>query len=239
MCFHNSLAKDSKKLSQRYKAATAPEVVFEPIHHGNGFDFLLWPVIVNKGENILEQLYWGLVPSWVKSREDAIKIRAYNLNAKIETVFEKPSFKTAIKKSRCIVPSTGFFEWQTLNKKKYPYFIYPANEDFFSMAGIWEEWADKESGEITRTFSILTTEANPLMASIHNEKKRMPVLLAPNQEEEWLKGDINEHTIQPFAAPFEECLMKAHPISKLITDRARSSNIPEVTEPFHYPELWV
>jgi putative SOS response-associated peptidase YedK len=229
MCYHNSIHKNSKAIEQKYKAAFPSDAVFEPIFHGNGFDFLKWPAIVNEGGSKIKLFHWGLVPFWVKSLEDAKKIRAYNLNAKSETVFEKPSFKAAIQSRRCIIPSTGFFEWQTINKKKIPYFIYPANGAFFSLAGIYEEWADRETGELVNTFSILTTNANALMAEIHNEKKRMPLILPFQEEDNWLKENISKEEISHIMKPFDEKMMMAYPVSKLISTKGANSNVPEVS----------
>ncbi|MBA3900852.1 MAG: SOS response-associated peptidase [Bacteroidetes bacterium] len=230
MCYHNSINKDSKSIEKKYKAVFPADVIFEPIFHGNGFDFLKWPVIINPNEKKIKMMHWGLVPSWVKSMEDAKKIRAFNLNAKSETVFEKPSFKAAIHSRRCIIPSTGFFEWKTLNKKKYPYFIFPAEGGFFSLAGIYEQWADSETGELVNTFSILTTVANPLMAEIHNDKKRMPMILPEQEQENWLEGSINKAEINQLLKPFDEKLMLAYPVSKLISTRGVNSNVPEVSK---------
>jgi putative SOS response-associated peptidase YedK len=237
MCYHNSISKNAKTIEQRFKAAFPANHSFEPIHHGNGFDFSAWPVIVNEDTQKIKLMNWGLVPSWVKTIDDAHKIRTYNLNAKSETIFEKPSFKSAIISRRCIVPSTGFFEWKTIQKKKYPYFIYPAETDFFSLAGIYEQWSDKETGEYMETFAILTTAANPLMAEIHNEKKRMPLILPADLEDYWLKG-INKSDISACFNSFDEKLMQAHPISKNISKRGVNSNVPEVSQKLGGLELW-
>ena len=153
------------------------------------------------------------------------------------SVFEKPSFRQSIKSKRCIVPSTGFFEWRSFNSKKYPYFISLTREEIFSIAGIWDTWTDKQTGEIISTFSILTVAANPLMAKIHNEKKRMPVILPTEIEKRWLDESLEKEEIVSLCKSFDESRMKTHTVSRLITSRTENPNIPEVQNVFEYPEL--
>jgi putative SOS response-associated peptidase YedK len=169
--------------------------------------------------------------------DTAMKVRTQTLNAKSETVFEKPSYKFSIHKKRCMVVSTGFYEWQDCNKKKYPYFIRLKSSDIFALAGIYSHWVDKSTGELFRTFSILTTHANPLMARIHNLKERMPVILLPERERDWLNPDLTDEQIKTFFPGIDERLMDAYTISKLITSRTENSNVPAVQEKFSYPEL--
>lgn len=238
MCFHNSINATASSIEKRYKAKFISPDIFDPIFHASAFNYSKWPVITNDKAEVVQLFNWGLIPRWTKSLEDAAKIRSFTLNAKIETVFEKPSFRLSVKTNRCIIPSTGFYEWQTLNKQKIPYFIYPKNEEFFSFAGIWEEWADKESGEILNTFSILTTEANPLMATIHNQKKRMPAILNHDLERDWLNKNITKEDVSSFSKSFDENQMQAHTISKLITSRTENSNTPEVQQEFKYQGLF-
>lgn len=234
MCFHNALSVVAQKLENRYNAKFNQQANYNPIYHGHAFGFMKWPVITNKKTNEIQEFNWGLIPSWVKSKEEAQKIRTYTFNAQSETAFEKPSFKTSIKSKRCIIPSTGFFEWQTVNLKKYPYFISLINQEIFSMAGLWEEWTDKQTGEILNTFSILTTVANPLMEKIHNIKKRMPVILLPEYENYWLEDDISKERIVSICKPINDDLMHAYTISKLISSKNENSNIEEVQKENKY-----
>lgn len=154
---------------------------FKPVFHASAFEYLQWPVITAKTENI-EFMNWGLIPNWVNTPQAANEIKSKTLNTRIETAEEKPSFRSA---QRCLIPSTGFFEWQTVGKEKVPYYIYLPENQIFSMAEIYDIWI-KETGEPMMTFSILTTEANPLMEKIHNSKKRILVILDPKDEENWL-----------------------------------------------------
>lgn len=235
MCFHNSLSKKAQEVANRYNAQA--EIDFEPVYHASAFTYPPWPVITAEEPEKIRMYRWGLIPHWVKDHEQSKLIRTQTLNARSETVFEKPSFRTSIHKKRCIVISTGFFEWRDYNKKKYPYFINLREEEIFSMAGIFSRWVDKSTGEIINSFSIITTAANPLMARIHNSKARMPVILLKEKEKDWLNPDLNDEQIRSFFSGIDERKMQAHTISKLITSRKENSNAPEVQEKFHYQEL--
>ncbi len=237
MCCRNALSIDVVSLQNRYNATLVNKETYKPIYHGSAFDFLAWPVVTSREPALLQQFHWGLIPSWARTREDAERIRAGTINAKSETAFEKPSFKDGMQSRRCLVPSTGFFEWHSFKSKKYPYFITLTNADVFSMAGLWDSWTDKQTGEILSTFSILTVTANPLMAKIHNEKKRMPVLLPAAQEKRWLDESLTKEEILALCSPFDETLMKAYTVSRLITSRTENANVPAVQEEVEYPEL--
>lgn len=180
---------------------------------------------------------WGLIPSWVQTPAQAAQIRSKTLNARAETVLEKPAFRQAVRRRRCLVPADGFYEWRAFQGKKYPYFIFLKDKSVFSFAGIWEEWVDPETGEVIKTYSILTTEANPLLAKIHNTKKRMPVILPPAEEKAWLSAGAGEAVLRSLLRPFPAELMAAYPVSRLLTARAADRNTPEVQAPYVYPEL--
>lgn len=213
MCFHNSMSKKAKALLARYKAKANYQIEFENIYHANAFSYPLWSVVASEKPSELQLFRWGLIPKWIKSQDEALKIRLNTLNARSETVFEKPSFKMSIQRKRCLIPSTGFFEWRDENKKKIPYFIHLKDVEIFSMAGIYENWTNTETGEIISGFSILTTEANTLMEFIHNTKKRMPVILSPENEMSWISNDLNKNDIQDLCKPFDESKMNAFIIS--------------------------
>jgi putative SOS response-associated peptidase YedK len=238
MCYHNSINKASGEIVKRYKAKNFDgENLFKPIYHATAFEFPKWPVIASEDPASVQFFNWGLIPNWVKTGTQAKEIRINTLNAKSETVMEKPSFSSAIKKQRCLVPSTGFFEWMQLNKQKYPHFIRVKSQEIFSMAGIWEQWPNGETGEIHKTFSILTTEANSLMAKIHNTKKRMPVIISSEHEQLWLQEDLKPADIAALCLPFPVNQMETYTVSRLITDQRLNTNVKEAIEPFEYPEL--
>jgi putative SOS response-associated peptidase YedK len=237
MCFHNSLTANAEKLSKRFSKAIK-KVDFEPIYHGNAFDKILWPVIIAQQPNEFEWMQWGLIPNWAKSLAEAQQLSLSTFNAKIETLSDKPSFRYTLQsQQRCIVPSTGFFEWQTMGKNKYPYLIRMHNEEIFGMAGIWEKWQNPiNSADIRHSFSIVTTEANPLMATIHNTKKRMPVILTPDNEYEWIERS-SSFDLTRWAQPIDDRRLEAFTIGRLISNTKTNTNIAEVSEPYSYPEL--
>jgi len=147
---------------------------------------------------------WGLIPSWAKS-----DIKVKPINAKAETIREKPYFRSAFKKHRCIIPASGFYEWRGSKGSKQPFAIYPLNDDYFGFAGLWEKNEDLE------TFTIITTEANEIMKEIHH---RMPVILNTNDYDKWLlEGEYD--LLKP--CPSEE--MSFHKISSLVNKPSNNS----------------
>jgi putative SOS response-associated peptidase YedK len=130
----------------------------------------------------LAMLRWGLVPFWAKDPSIGNRM----INARAETVAEKPSFRNAYKKRRCLVLADGFYEWRKEGDGKTPYFISLADGSPFAFAGLWENWNSKESDESLQTTAIITTAASDFMATLH---QRMPVVMLPAQAERWLDGD--------------------------------------------------
>jgi putative SOS response-associated peptidase YedK len=185
MCYSNSSTSTNIDLSKRYKK-NIDSVPEQTIYYASGFTFPTWHVITNNDN--MQLMNWGLIPNWFKGNE-ASEIARKTLNARTESVHEKASFKSLVKSGRCIIPSTGFFEWKHENKNKIPYFIFPKNDTVFSMAGLFDNWENPETKKTITTFSILTCEANEFMSEIHNVKKRMPVLLSSNYENQWLQGE--------------------------------------------------
>lgn len=186
MCFHFHIKKDKKALEQRFKAKMVETAAFEPLGDYNGFNYPQTPVITNNAPDSIQLFQWGLLPNWVTD----IDFRKNTLNAKIETMHEKPSFKNVMSQ-RCLVLVDGFYEWQWLDakgKQKQKYFIAMPDEDTFAFAGLWNNWLNRTNGQIISTFSILTTEANEQMSIIHNTKKRMPMILKKEEENAWLEG---------------------------------------------------
>lgn len=188
------MSKKATELESRYNAKISFDKSFEKIYFSNGFSHPYWGIITCDNTKEISLYYWGLIPFWVKTPEEADKIKKLTLNAKAETIYEKPSFNKLIKRKRCLVPSTGFFEWRHEKGEKIPYFIKTKNE-IFSMAGIFDNWVNKSTGEIVNTFSIITTKANSMMSFIHNTKKRMPVILKPENENLWLDISISDKDI--------------------------------------------
>ena len=152
------------------------------------------PVIINKsGEKNLEFFQWGLIPFWAKDKKIGYKM----INTRAETISEKPSFKFAFRKRRCLIPANGFYEWR--KEDKQPFFIQLKDCEIFSFAGIWENWKSPE-GDYIQSCSIITTPANDFMNEIHH---RMPAILSEEQEITWLSNHSQEKLLsllQPFSS---------------------------------------
>lgn len=189
MCFHSQQSKSAQQLQARFDASfTEPENYHAGVY--NGFQHPQTPIITNKEIGTIQLFNWGLIPSWAKDNT----IRKNTLNARSETVEEKPAFRASVK-NRCLVLADGFFEWQWLDPKgkvKQKYILTLPDNAAFAFAGLWSEWTDHVTGEVVGTYTIMTTEANALMAEIHNNKKRMPIILSPENEKLWLQGDTLE-----------------------------------------------
>lgn len=143
--------------------------------------------VLNDGEPHLDLLRWGLIPSWAKDAS----IGSRMINARAETLAEKPSFKRLLNSRRCLIPADGFYEWQKVDGGKVPMYITLKEHEPFAFAGLWDSWKTAD-GEVLRTCTIITTEANNLVAPIHN---RMPVILPPDARELWLDPDLREPDI--------------------------------------------
>ncbi len=237
MCFNVSLSKKIDYIEKRFQAKFFEPELFNPIYHANAFSLPRYPVITSEDKNKIQFYQWGLIPSWAKDEETANKIRFMTFNAKEETIFEKPSFKQAIGDKRCLVIVDGFYEWQEVQKKKYPYRISLQDKEAFSLAGIWDSWENNKSGKVLNTFSIITTKANSFVAKIHNTRRRMPVILNKKDEKKWLKKDLNREEIKELLIPYKKDNLEAYTVSKLITTRGVNTNTPEVMDKYEYAEL--
>ena len=154
---------------------------------------------------------WGLVPSW--AREIGIGNRL--INARAETVAEKPSYRSAFARRRCLVLTDGFYEWASVKgqKTKQPHHIGLADDSPFALAGLWERWQPDSAGEALDTFTILTTEANPVLAPIHH---RMPVILAPDDYDAWLSRETSPDALHSLLRPCPPVGMVRWPVSPLV-----------------------
>jgi putative SOS response-associated peptidase YedK len=237
MCYHTALTVSPAELAQRFEADVAAVADFAPTYHTNGFEFKPWPVLTAQAPHTFRYLQWGLVPGWAKGTLGARKLQSATLNARCETLAQKPAFREAYQRGRrCLIPFSGFFEWQQVGKKKYPYYIRLKDQPIGTFAGLWDEWLDPDSGELNGTFTIITTPANPLMALIHNSKERMPAVLLSQHERIWLDPGATETELREVLAPIPEELLVAHTVRPL---SATSLTTPsqQVLEPYNYPEL--
>jgi len=242
MCYHISIP-EKRIISATYNWTKEP-IDDVSYHHLSGFSFAEVPIITGEQPYKFLKANWGLIPFWVKSIDQTKKIRMGTLNARADTVFNLPSFRSIISKKRCLLIVDGFYEWHTVGKNKYPFYIYLKDSKAFSMGGIYDEWADHSTGEIFTTCSIVTVPGNPLMSKIHNKMDelgkpdpRMPLILNMENEKAWIDPNLTKDGIDALMKPFEENRMKAHTISKLITSRKVDNNVPAVKEVFTYPEM--
>ena len=216
MCFYNSMSAKATKLAARYGRNLSVVEIAEKIlkeqeqYRVNAFSFPDYPVITSNPE--IQSFKWGLIPFWTKDQTQADEIKRMTLNARADTIFQKPSFREPIRSKRCIVPSTGYFEWRHEGTRKIPYYIYVKDEPIFSMAGVYDSWLDKSTGEVISTFSIITTEANELTGYIHNTKHRMPAILNQEDEEKWLDPKLGKSDIEQLLLPFPADQMDAYVI---------------------------
>ena len=177
-------------------------------------------VLSENGKRKLEMLRWGLIPSWADDPEIGNKM----INARAETVAEKPSYRRAFKRSRCLILADGFYEWQKTDSGKQPFHIRMQDGSPFAFAGLWESW---DKGEEIRSCTIITTEANDLVGEVHN---RMPVILHAEDYEMWLDSDFDtREPLMSLLKPFPAEAMDAYPVSRRVNKP--SNNEPGVVEP--------
>jgi putative SOS response-associated peptidase YedK len=166
-------------------------------------------VVFENGSRRLKMMKWGLIPFWAKDASIGNNL----INAKAETISEKPSFRHAIKRRRCLVIADGFYEWQKIQKRKIPWFFTLKENEIFAFAGLWDEWVSPDDSPI-QTFTIITTEANELVKKVHN---RMPVMLSPESESTWLSPDIQKaKEIAPLLKSFPKEKMKSWTVSDIV-----------------------
>ncbi len=237
MCFTISFEKKAKQAIIDYlKSNEGVQMSFDfddDFHLISGFSHPKLPII-KQGNITLSE--WGLIPSFaIQDKTD--ELQKMTLNARSDTIYEKSSFKKSIVSQRCILVVDGFFEWRHENNKKYPFYIYPKNENVFYLGCIYNSWVNKLTGEIRDTFSIITTDANPLMEYIHNSKKRMPLILHKSDIPEWINPETDKKQVEKLMKPFPENEMSSHSISTDAGNARKNRNTPEIKNQVVYPEL--
>jgi putative SOS response-associated peptidase YedK len=208
MCGRFTLAVDPADLQEAFPQFSFP-AQFAPRYNIAPTQPVL--AIPNDGKNHADFFSWGLIPMWAKDPS----IGARMINARAETLAEKPAFRGALKYKRCIIPTSGFYEWKTVagQKIKIPHFIYLKSSRPFALAGLWDEWISPEGSQI-RSCTIITTEPNELMSTLHN---RMPVILHPIDYAAWLDPAARKaDELAPLLRPFPAEEMAAHPVSTLV-----------------------
>ncbi len=261
MCYYNGRKVTREEYSRLKELEKAVAFMNDEIFIAKGFDFDDWPVLIVKdGKHETERvnMEWGFLPPYLKDREAVKKFRTgykdetgkYHqgypcLNATSEELLNK-IYKDAAKHHRCLIPSSGFYEWmhvQVVGKsgkllktpEKFPYLIQMENEPEFYMAGVWSPWKDKETNIVTNTFSLVTTVANKLMKQVHNSKERMPTILPGDLAEAWLYKDLSDDEILDIANyQAASAEMKATPLHK---DFLKRTNPHEAVIYTEVPEL--
>lgn len=208
MCGRFAQRTDAKRLAREFKVSDVPEV--EARYNIAPTQDILG---IRRAEDEREAVFlkWGLIPSWAKDSSIGAKL----INARSETVMEKPSFREAFKKRRCIIPADGFYEWQRTGGKKQPFFFQMRDKRPFGFAGLWEKWR-AEDGQALETCTILTTEANEVLRLVHD---RMPVILHPGDYELWLEDDArNVDLMKELLRPYPSSEMVSYPVSTLVNN---------------------
>jgi putative SOS response-associated peptidase YedK len=219
MCFYNSQSKRAMDLANRYgRKSDIIEIVQEILDEQYKITAFTHPgcAVITPDQSV-QIAKWGLIPGWTKSEDEANKIRKMTINARSETVFNLPSFRVPILKKRCLIPSTGYFEFHHEGKNVIPHYIFLKDEAIFSLGGMYETWLNPATKELIQTFTVLTVPANELCAKIHNGGKipfRMPLIVNKADEERWLDHSLQVNEVKDFLIPYDSSEMGAYPIAK-------------------------
>ena len=203
---------------------------YTPFFHVSAFTHASLPFITGAQPEHIGLLQWGLIPRWTKDEAAAKELRQMTLNARRETVYDKPSFRDAIVKRRGLLPVNAFVEWRQDGKIKQPHLVRLRGSELFTLGCIWEEWTNKISGEQQQTFSIVTTDANNLMSYVHNAKQRMPVIIPRDMRQAWLHAEDRE-IVEPLMRPLEDGLLEAYPITREVSRIKMNTTEIELLEP--------
>ncbi len=210
MCGRFTQKADKKIIKKEFKVDSFQNTILKPRYNIAPTQTIA-AVLESDGERIIDALRWGLVPSWAKDESIGNKL----INARAETLAEKPSFKNAFRSHRCIILASGFYEWQkTAKGAKQPFYFHLKDKDVFGFAGLYEQWLDRESGEQIETCTIITTEANKVLEPIHD---RMPVILKPKDYEQWLDAkEKDTDKLQKLLVPYPSDEMDSYQVSKSV-----------------------
>lgn len=215
-----------------------------PRYHVTALDHPNLAVITNEHPEEISLHSWGLIPSWVKNPNEAVKLSNQTFNANGETIFDKPAFKEPARNKRCLILLDGFYIHHYIDKAAFPYHVQLQSEQPFSVAGLWDEWVDRDSGQVKRTATIVTTAANELLTKISNDPKaesgpRMPVILTRDTEKDWLMP-MEKKADREFLLS----LCKAYPSSELMAytvarlkGKQAVGNTAKAIEKISYQEL--
>jgi putative SOS response-associated peptidase YedK len=210
MCGRSSLTKTEKEIEQRFNATFYSDELerYNPLPNYNGAPTHFQPVITNENPDKIHVYRWGLIPFWSKDDKSGYKM----INARVDTLLDRASFKNLVSTKRCIVPMDGFYEWKTDGKEKQPYRITTTDQEIFSCAGLWDTWRMPDGQEL-HTYTIITLDANEMMQDIHN---RMPAILEKDAESLWLGADMSPEEMLKILKQYDSSKMTAYPVSKKV-----------------------
>jgi len=234
LCFTIEIHLSRRAIEDRFRVDSSALYDFDFNYFYRAFSNPEIPVIAQEDSTRVQLMQWGLIPAWSRDREEAERISKGTYNARSETLHEKPSFKEALNRGRCLIIAGGFFEWQLINQVKIPWYISLKSGEPFVFAGLCDTWRDPLDGEILKSCSIITTEANPLMAKIHNTKKRMPVILNRDSEIEWISGEPSLLNRRKILLPLQESELKAHTVTPKLSSPHADPTGPTFTEPYEH-----
>ena len=254
MCYDIKTSLEAQlKRARRYKDQEAIEEIEKqlapytdlPLFHASGFQHPKVFIYTDVDPESPSVATWGLIPHWVKDPAQKKKIWNNTLNARGETIFEKPSFRYSARNKRAILYVDGFYEHHHHAGKTYPFYISRRDGKPLAFAALWSDWQDPETGDWIQSFTIVTTEGNPMLARIHNNPKlkgpRMPLILPEELEDDWLQpvaDELDIKAIQELIRSYPEEELQAYTVSKLRGKEYRG-NIPEISEEVLYDELEV
>lgn len=224
MCGRFVLTADGQAIQQKFDLDSTPQGISQARYNIAPSQ----PVAVISNENPNEMTFykWGLIPSWAKDPSMGNKM----INARSETAHEKPAFRAAFKRRRCLIPANGFYEWAKSGKEKKPMFVHLKNQELFAFAGLWEVWHSAE-GDIINSCTILTSEPNELVKPLHN---RMAVIMREEDYDTWLSPDeLPAEVLMPLLRPYEADKMAAYEVSTLVNSPANDT--PECIVPLSPP----
>jgi len=209
MCFH-VLTRITR--ARRNAEGEIVGTVTERVRVG-AFDFPDLPATFTVGQTEPQSLMWGLIPHWARHLEHAQELQVLGRNARAETMFEKPMFRDAARTGRCLIWLDGFFEWQHRGRKKVQYFIHMPGNELFPVGGLRSTWKNPQSGEVIETCAIVTTAANELMAEIHNTRQRMPFIVPPQFQADWLNPSLEAAALAEFVLPLPDGILIAEEVA--------------------------
>lgn len=226
MCGRSSLTKTEKEIEERFKATFYSEELerYNPIPNFNIAPTHYTPVKIVEDVQHLQLFKWGLIPSWAKEKSIGSKM----INARVETIDEKPAFKRLLKSQRCVIAIDGFYEWKREGSTKIPHRIITLDQSIFGVAGVWDSWRDPSTGEIVHSYTVITLPANRMMSPIHD---RMPAILTPQNEALWLETEIATKDALNLLSPYPDDCMEAYPVSDRVNNvRANDASLIERVE---------